>query len=345
MRDKRGLGRVELLVLGVLVLLLTLFFAPPSVAIPPEIEAQLQSTKVLRIDSDNKAVIWSLRPSADPDRVDYVVLDLCSQDLESEMADVLRNWIYSGKGALVRLGAGHSSWLSPDGETQAQNVSNNWELAVPAAGPAHPVNTGVRTVWFSSYSGRNERLVMTRGPSMALTPILETEEGHVLVSAQQCGVGRVVWASAQIRHLPIVQNQSRLDQYDNARFAVNLDQWLAGFPVPSSSSAHPSVQTQAENEGVDVIRLKNGDVLHGLIMNDVVAIRTSYADLQFPLRDIARVVLEGAGSNVDSLVLRGGDRLSGVLQVREWDLVLPSGASVTLANEQVQEVNVAARAD
>ena len=85
----------------------------------------------------------------------------------------------------------------------------------------------------------------------------------------------------------------------------------------------------------DVVELRNGDVLSGRFATETFTIRASYGSLDLTKDQISSIAIEDAVGNLDRVVLRTGDRVSGVLENATIEMVLTSGARITLEKGNV----------
>lgn len=67
-------------------------------------------------------------------------------------------------------------------------------------------------------------------------------------------------------------------------------------------------------------------------------IKTSYTDLSFDLTQVETVVLEGAGQNVEMLILRTGDKLSGIVGPDKVKIELTGGQETEIEKEKIKEI-------
>jgi len=143
---------------------------------------------------------------------------------------------------------------------------------------------------------------------------------------------------------PLIKpERHHLNFYDNNRFAHNLDQWLAGLAVPGAVSVVSSASAPSSQTMRDTVILRNGDVISGTIISKELKVQTSYASLSFAIPDIAQVIIEGGGRNVDSLQLHSGDRLSGMIQTATIIIELPTGGKVELEKDKIKEIRIVKR--
>ena len=94
----------------------------------------------------------------------------------------------------------------------------------------------------------------------------------------------------------------------------------------------------ADSKEFDQIIFKNSDFLSGEIKTKVFKLRASYATLTFERSEISHIEFEGGGQNIDTMVLRGGDILSGVIEVPIIDILLKSGAEINLNKEKIKRL-------
>jgi len=193
-------------------------------ALPPEVMSSLKEVKILEVTEDNVDVIWDLRPNQDPDRADIVDLRLDYQDISTELSLMLQEWVNSGKGVILYRSNVHRFF--PEMEISASRIARSY--IVKAIEGSHPVVTGVKEVEFET----SECYPVTGELQSPHIPILETEGGEVVGIASSCGKGGAVillnahdWRSAPWDGA----------EYDNQRFEINVQQWLAGAPVPRLS--------------------------------------------------------------------------------------------------------------
>ena len=95
----------------------------------------------------------------------------------------------------------------------------------------------------------------------------------------------------------------------------------------------------SESSEFDQIILKNGDIITGSIKNDIFTLRTSYGTLQFEAKKIQNINFEGGGQNIDVVILKIGDKMSGVIQEPDIMVHSSTGAEITLDKEKVKDIN------
>jgi hypothetical protein len=93
----------------------------------------------------------------------------------------------------------------------------------------------------------------------------------------------------------------------------------------------------------DRIILKNGDVVTGELLTPIFTIRTSYGgSITFNRTDIKVIAIEGGGQNIDTILLRNGDKLSGVVGPDSINIRLEDKQSTKLniSKDKIKEINL-----
>src|SRR5205823_784758 len=104
---------------------------------------------------------------------------------------------------------------------------------------------------------------------------------------------------------------------DQRRWNLNFYHWALDLRVPGAAETGATASSDggaSAGKQDDMIVLKNGDKITGEVLNKKFTIKTSYAELAFDREKVDQIILEGAGANIDEMVLKAGDKLSGVLQ-------------------------------
>jgi hypothetical protein len=332
--------------------------AATTYGLPPEVQKALRPTNPLTITEQNRDEIWNLRPGPKQLTPGYVILDLPYVKLQSDMVVVLRDYVRSGHGILLTTQNGCNACFADVIGVVATGDGSTYRFSASDSMPLHPVLTSTKIVEVleadqrRDYNGQpqgflwDHTLLTTtqsdKGTPLLIGPLMGDKKTPTFGAiCYEYGSGRILLFGTRLHKLPLSQNASRLDIYDNHRFAVNLDQWLAGFPVPGAAaqSAGPG-GTTGGSRARDTIVLKNGDVVTGDIQDDTFTIKTSYAEVTFKRQEVTRITLEGGGANMDALVLAVGDRLSGVLQNPQLTIMLQGGGKVDIARDKIKEVVV-----
>jgi hypothetical protein len=103
----------------------------------------------------------------------------------------------------------------------------------------------------------------------------------------------------------------------------------AGLPSTASVSSE-----------FDQVILKNGDMISGQVKTRAFSLRAPYGTLSFQTEEIQSIHFEGGGQNTDIVVLRVGDKLSGVIQEKNVTILLRSGGEITFEKDKVKDINL-----
>lgn len=334
-------------IMGVVAVCVLMAIVLPSgawgTALPPEVMASLKEVQILEITRDNVDVIWDLRANQHPNRADIVDLRVAYGDLSNELSTVLQEWTKSGKGII--LYEYNVRRFLPQIE-----MSSEWEKlghVVRAIEDSHPVVTGVEEVKFEYVYYKSAQ----RGLQASYIAILEAENGKIVSVVSPYGRGRLV---ALLNVDSWIGAPWPITEYDNERFKINVYQWLAGAPVPGvlgvggiAGGRTAEVATQPKSALYDAVYLKNGDILSGTVLNEQFTITASYGTLAFPISDVAQILLEGmpqqGPGNIEQIVLRIGDKVSGVVQEEKINIKLASGAEVSLEKDKIASITFKVR--
>jgi ankyrin repeat protein len=88
----------------------------------------------------------------------------------------------------------------------------------------------------------------------------------------------------------------------------------------------------------DRIMLKNGDIITGNIYINNITIKTSYAELTFTPDKVASIILKGAGQNIEYLLLRTGDKLSGIIGPDKVKIELAGGQYTEIEKDKIKKI-------
>jgi hypothetical protein len=75
-------------------------------------------------------------------------------------------------------------------------------------------------------------------------------------------------------------------------------------------------------------------------LNQTFTIQTSYAELPFDRAKIEKIVFEGAGANLDSVILRVGDKMSGVVKDPQLQIRLLAGQTTEVARDKMKSIQM-----
>ena len=199
----------------------------------------------------DKAAVETLRSVEAPVDADYIVIEAGLAELGSEAAQVLRDWVKTGKGALLDGGKAAVLFDEPVGyQALYRDPMSPGALArlVAAADVQHPLLTSVQTVlWSAPPIARFQRNLS----GINATSILRTEYGDDIVVAIDYGAGRVAMVDSVARLPRRAQASAMKMGYDSYRFVANLELWLAGREVPAELPLQePAVELPVVEEPV-----------------------------------------------------------------------------------------------
>ena len=300
--------------------------------------AQDEDVRALII-TDNPDPLWDLRLNRNPDAADYVILTSESVRLIPKLVDVVKAWVQTGKGLIL---SSESVDLFLDNIKLTESGYRGTITLTRASTADLPLLYGVDAVKFygpaHNYNGSTLYTYSFELPdSEALIPVFKDSKGNVFVFAYTIGNGHVlVVGTAQLYGSDPLTNAFP-DGIDSELFRSNAIKWLGGY---GGSLTNVSVPTAAP---IDVVKMKNGDTIRGLVSDSSFTLRTPYAKLTLSTKDLLQIVIEGAGTNVDVVTLRAGDRLSGVLENSTVTITLPSKDVVQIGLEQVRSILFAPR--
>jgi hypothetical protein len=93
-------------------------------------------------------------------------------------------------------------------------------------------------------------------------------------------------------------------------------------------------------EKVDRIILKNGDNLSGQLQTNVFTLKTSYGTFNFEAPKVSYIDFDTKDKDIDVVVLKIGDRLSGVIEVKSVKFLLRSGKEVSFEGEAIKKIMI-----
>jgi len=88
----------------------------------------------------------------------------------------------------------------------------------------------------------------------------------------------------------------------------------------------------------DLLRLKNGDLLTGTVLNKSFTLRTSYAELHLAKEILATLRFVGGRENITQLILINGDKFSGFILEGKVKFKIKGGSSIEVRIEKVETI-------
>ncbi|MBM3747768.1 MAG: hypothetical protein FJW34_18430 [Acidobacteria bacterium] len=280
-------------------------------------------------------MVWGLRNQPEQGGEVYV-LDCDPNRLSSVQKSVLVEWVKIGKTVLLwgEQECKKYEQLFPGlGRIREDSIKKDEkEGGVELA--SHPVNTDCKEVVFST-GGVRGCIIRYFTEYPAECEVIASVKDGVVAGSIPVGRGRLFFSS----------HSGWWDRgTDKDRWTLNLRQWMLGLPVPGATETRVGPRgagVQADKvKANDRIVLKNGDTVSGKLVTDRFTVKTSYASLSFALKDIECVVLEGGSQNIETLVLRNGDKLSGVVGPERVKIALDSGQETEIDKEKIKEILV-----
>jgi len=347
-KGNTGMNRKKLIMIllacAIALIPIQVVFCADEDTIPPEVlnamDSDIRTGKRPIIAFIRQNEIFGLRENPIV-KADFVRFDFDPSKLSSAQKDILRNWAESGVNQILLVMDDILKYTSIISNSSAsEQFTSGYTDNVKHANAEtakllrHPVNIDCRDLgfWFgNSYGhGRGAGEVGIANLPQEASVIVESNDGFPICGVFPIGKGKCFFFSPPVGT-------------DKRRWELNFWHWALGLPVPGSaetSSTGISALTLDEAAKYDVVTLNNGDMISGMILNQHFTIRTSYAVLQFGRAKIEKIILEGAGSNQDSLTLRVGDKMSGVIQDQEVQIALLAGQTIQINKDKIKSIQM-----
>ena len=299
--------------------------------IPPEILRRFDPAIVKgerpRIVRITQPMIWGLRNKPDQGGEVYS-FDLDPKKISTVQKEIIRKWVRAGQKILFWGGSEAEKYSVLFADKISWSMVVFWKLSLSK----HPVNIDVRDIRFKQRWGlAGKSHVLNVYPPD--TEVIVSSKGGVVAGRVPYGRGNIYIA---------LMGDLWSKGTDRDRWTLNFRQWMLGFrvPGPSETETRPPATTDVQMHPVpqDRILLKNGDTISGRLLVQHFTIKTSYADLTFKLEQIESVILEGAGQNVEMLVLRSGDKLSGLVGPESIKVKLAGGQETEIEKDKIKQV-------
>jgi hypothetical protein len=204
-----------------------ILYSVPLHALPPEIIKAVKPSKVLEISKNNINDILLLQSGTN--LPNYIKLNLDKSDLNSELKGVILAYVQAGHGLEIS-GPGLIRYLFTFLEIEDRPVSCAKDF-VANQKASHPILTGVKKVEFTCGCSVSTAPFIFNNPDVI--PLLTDQNNAYAAIAFKYGNGRVIAFDRPLKCIPSMINSSD-SKYDTYRFAINIDQWLSGFPVPGT---------------------------------------------------------------------------------------------------------------
>lgn len=328
---KKGESNSRTLVL--LVILATmmgnLFAKSDADLIPPEILEQMdpdiRAGKRPSIGTIRQNDIFKLRENPKFEE-DFVTFDFKVDAISTVQLDIIKNWIRSGNNKVMLIGEDigrYGPLLEPVRSTRASG---------PGKLLRHSVNTDCKDIRFSRSKDSSVCDCLTNLAPDAIV-IAEAESEKAICGFFRLGEGSIFFRN-YVFNTP-----------DSRRWLLNWLHWIMGLGVPGTATTEilgsgSSGLTLEKAAQYDALILKNGDTVTGIVENDNFKMKASYGELLFETPNIAKIVFEGAGNNIDVIRLKVGDRISGLVQDAKIKIKLVSGSSLEVDKDKVKEIQI-----
>ena len=129
-------------------------------------------------------------------------------------------------------------------------------------------------------------------------------------------------------------DRTRQRAIDYARQNEHLIGTDAYWQLDAATSQLPALP------GTDTVTLRNREALCGSIQTAEFTVQASYGTLTFTRMQLASISIEDAG-RAGKLVLKAGDRISGVLQNPTIEMTLNTGATIALDKGNIASIRFA----
>ena len=302
--------------------------------IPPEIlrlfdPAIVQGARP-KIVPVTQSIIWALRENPDQGGEVYA-LDINFEKLSTVQRNVLINWVEKGMKVLL--------WGKDAIETIPYLVPGatvGWSQAGEATELTdHQVNTDCRLLRFECDNSANPYRGIQQVP--AKCEVIAGTKSVVVAGRIPVGLGSIYFAALD----PGEKGKWR-EGADRDRWALNFKQWMLDMPVPGAAETSvaetPVVPSFIGTK--DRILLKNGDVVSGTLVTQDFQIATDYANLTFRRDSIWSLFLDAGGRGYEIMILRNGDRLSGVMRPVTVKIKLELNEEIEIAKTKIKEIVV-----
>lgn len=302
-------------------------------AVPPEILRRYEPSIVKNerpiVVRITQAMIFGLRDKPDQSG-DVYTFHLDPSEISSVQTEIVRKWVRDGHDVLF-WGCADAARYSVLFSDAIQYDSNKWPGTLEPSLSKHAVNTDVRNLDFTFY-----------GAGAPFLPVLSKYPANTeVIASHNKGViaGRIPYGRGNIYVALFADNWNK--GTDKNRWTLNFRQWMLGYRVPGAAETSLGSDARASGkpaQAQDRILLKNGDIVSGRLLVENFTVKTSYANLSFDIKQVETVILEGGGQNIEVLVLRTGDRLSGVVGPNRIKVKLTGGQETDIEKDKVKEI-------
>lgn len=314
--------------------------AAPQDTIPPEILKQFDkdilSGKRPKIAKMAQGNIFSLRTNPKFD-ADFVRLAFNPGKLSKVQKEIFAKWLEGGHSKILLLGVDKKTYaaiLGVQAHMHSSKKPKHYPLEINSrTQPTVDVDKAI------GLQSPYHAVGIKEGSSSSLVSVAR-------YSATSAAMGFFTTGKTKVYFMPL-----ELKGPDADRLRLNFYQWAMGLKVPGAANtnvAGASATTAAtlEEQGrYDKLSLRNGDTVSGTLTSKTITVKASYGQVEFPLGKIARLLIEGEGKNVDAIILKNGDMISGVIEEGDFLVKLTNDKVISISKDKIQEIVLQAKRD
>jgi len=191
-----------------------------------------------------------------------------------------------------------------------------------------------------------------------------TLDWNEIASFEIMGIGQPYWVEVLL--LNGKKDSFRVRQFSSFKGKSDFGQWSIPFEkMKKVSFLRDTIEEKRKEEisikepyalpsstpkEVDKIILRNGDVLIGNLLNQILSIKTNYGTISFKKVDIHHVTFGISGRvqkerELDTIYSKYGDKLTGVLSESQIKITLFTKVNLTIFKEHIKEIEFGVMAD
>lgn len=307
--------------------------------IPPEILRQYHPAVVTderpKIVTITQPMIWGLRDQPDQGG-DVYIFDFEPGKISTVQNEILKKWISNGQNVLIW--GKNELYKYEDVFSEIINVTSSGDIKADPQKKQilakHPVNIDVSDVRFYIYRHLWPSYFLWLSEYPADTEVVVSASSGILAGRVPLGRGYIYFASVDLD-----ENWDR--GTDRHRWELNFKHWMLDLPIPGAAELQIHGEPRESlAEQKDQLLLKNGDTITGKLLTQKFTIKTSYANLSFNIKKIQSILFEGGGQNIDMIMLRDGDKLSGVVGPNAIKIQLEDQQEVEIEKDKIKEIRI-----
>lgn len=339
---------------GFFSILIILFFftsgLPAYSQIPESIKSLCHSDRELKIkiiSGRNLPEINDLEK--DPQCAKIVVIQMMPEQMTSEMAQKLLNWVNNG-GTLWFYDSRMASFLGMEASSVSregimhEKISGEYGDVKKYPGIAtlaqaygeHPVVTGVTgVVVFLLEVGKDSYGAVRITPGVKPLLKLDLTKDVAVSAIKETGKGMVIFKTL------LWQNQ-----VDGARFQANIKEFSAGFPIPKITTKQSKITDEMllaksgslNQDLTDVVVLSDGRSVRGRVSGDTLILEATDKTMKIPMNELKAIEID-VSSGIDKVIYKNEKEIKGFLALKGGiQFVVPNGAKVTLEKQDIKKI-------